>query len=139
VSAVGKYGELRSRETATRLVTPSFIVFSIVSGAGQAATAGWPDTVDLLVQERSQAAACVDLLKSIGDRQTIARGRIIYGEAKAAADGVIAGFTTALVEGYSPKDLPRIQANLDRAGAGLQEVCDAGVAAAGRGRDKRHC
>jgi len=107
---------------------PSFLAFSIVSVAAQ--TAGWPDTIDLLAQERSQAEACVDLLKSSGDEPTITQGRITYGAAKAAADGVIAGFTVALVEGGKPQNLPRIQANLEKAGVGLQEVCDAAAKAA---------
>jgi hypothetical protein len=50
--------------------------------------------------------------------------------AKAKSDGVIAGFTVALVEGGKPEDLPKIEANLEKAGAGLQEVCDAAVKSA---------
>ena len=86
--------------------------------------------MDLLTQERTQAQACVNLLKSSGDKSTITEGRITYGAAKAAADGAIAGFMIALVEGGKPEDLPRIQANLERAGTGLQEVCDAAAKAA---------
>ena len=51
------------------------------------------------------------------------------GAAKAASDGVIAGFTIGLVERYKPERLPPLQANLERAGTGLKEVCDAAVAA----------
>ena len=58
------------------------------------------------------------------------KGRIAYGLGKSASDGVIAGFTVGLVEGYKPEKLPPLQANLDRAGKGLKEVCDTAVQAA---------
>ncbi len=70
------------------------------------------------------------LLKDSGDTAAIRKGRVAYGAAKAASDGVIAGFTVALVEGYKPEKLPPLQANLGRAGKGLKEVCDAAVASA---------
>lgn len=58
------------------------------------------------------------------------KGRIVYGAAKAASDGVIPGFSIELIEGYKPEKLPPVEANLDRAGRGLEEVCNAAVAAA---------
>ncbi len=91
---------------------------------------GWPETIDRLGEQRSQAGACVELLKNTGDAAAIRKGRAAYGAAKAASDGVIAGFTVALVGGYKPEKLPAIQSNLDRAGKGLREVCDAAVTAA---------
>jgi hypothetical protein len=93
-------------------------------------TVGWPDAIDLLAQERSQAETCADLLKSNGDKAAVTAGRITYNAAKAKSDGVIAGFTVALVEGGKPEDLLKIEANLEKAGAGLQEVCDAAVKSA---------
>jgi hypothetical protein len=114
---------------STRLsLAGSFFVLAVISAHAQ--TAGWPDTIDRLVQERSQAQACVDLLKSASDRSAIQQGQVAYGGAKAAADGVVAGFTIALVEGYKPQDLPTIQANLELAGAGLEEVCNDAIKAA---------
>ena len=113
-----------------RSVSALFLVFGSVPIAAQATTVGWPDTIDLLAQERTQAQACVNLLKSSGDKPTITEGQITYGSAKAAADGAIAGFMIALVEGGKPEDLPLIEANLEKAGAGLQEVCDAAAKAA---------
>jgi hypothetical protein len=107
----------------------SFLVCSVFPIAAQR-TLGWPDAVDLLAQQRSQAETCADLLKSSGDKTAITAGRITYNAAKAKADGVIAGFTVALVEGGKPEDLPKIEANLEKAGAGLQEVCDAAVKSA---------
>ena len=103
---------------------------ALVSWAAAAAaqpTVGWPETIDRLNEQRSQAEACVDLLKDSGDATAIRKGRIAYGAGKAASDGVIAGFTVGLVEGYKPEKLPPIQSNLDRAGKGLKEVCDAAV------------
>jgi hypothetical protein len=88
-------------------------------------TVGWPETIDRLNEQRSQAEACVELLKDSGDKVAIRSGRIAYGVAKSASDGVIAGFAVGLVEGYAPEKLPPLEANLDRAGNGLKEVCDA--------------
>lgn len=74
-----------------------------------------------------QATACVALLKSVGDKSVILEGRIAYESAKAAADEVIAGLTTALVQGGKPQDFPTIQADMEEAGRGLQGVCDTAV------------
>jgi hypothetical protein len=87
-------------------------------------TVGWPDTIDLLKHERSQADECASLLKSAGDKATVDHGRTVYADAKASSDGAIAGLEVALVEGYKPESLKGIQADLDAAGAGLQQVCD---------------
>jgi len=67
------------------------------------------------------------VLKSGSDKAAILASRITYGDAKAAADGVIAGLTTTLVEGGAPGTLPRVQSNVEKAGTGLKEVCDAAV------------
>jgi hypothetical protein len=107
----------------------SLIALAAVSVHAQP-TVGWPETVDKLNEQRAQAEACLELLKDSGDQAAIRSGRIAYGEAKSASDGAIAGFTVGLVEGYAPEKLPPLQANLDRAGKGLKEVCDAAVNAA---------
>ena len=110
-----------------------FATALMVSGVTEAiaqSAVGWPEAVAQLAQERSQAQACVDLLKAAGDKTSILNGQIAYGSAKAAADGVIAGLTVALVQGGNPADLPKLNANLDKAGAGLQEVCDDAIKAA---------
>jgi hypothetical protein len=118
------------RRNTNALFAASLLFFPAASSEAQAQTAGWPDTIDLLAQERSQAEACVALMKDSADPPTIAEARIAYNAAKAAADGAIAGLTIALVQGYKPENLPRVQANLERAGTGLQEVCDAAAKAA---------
>jgi hypothetical protein len=106
------------------------LMVSVVAEAVAQSAVGWPDAVGQLAQERSQAQACVDLLKTAGDKTSIVNGRIAYGGAKAAADGVIAGLTVALVQGGNPADLPKMNANLEKAGAGLQEVCNDAISAA---------
>jgi len=106
-----------------------FLIFSVASVSAQV-TSGWPDTTRLLTRERMRAKDCIDLLKSTGDRPSILQGRVDYDGAKNAADGVIAGFMTALIEGGKPQDLPTIQADLKEAGEGLKKVCDGAVRAA---------
>jgi hypothetical protein len=114
-------------------MTKSGILFvlalTVSASAAAQPTVGWPETIDRLQEQRSQAEACVALLKDSGDAAAIRKSRIVYGAAKAASDGVIAGFTIGLVERYKPERLPPLQANLGRAGKGLKEVCDAAVAA----------
>jgi hypothetical protein len=107
-------------------VVASLAVLCVPSPAA-AQTTGWPETIQLLAQERSQAETCVETLKSSGDKAAIATGRNTYGAAKAQADGAIAGLTIALVEGGKPETLPTILASLKKSGAGLQEVCDAAL------------
>jgi hypothetical protein len=83
--------------------------------------------IELLAQERTQAETCVETLKSSTDKAEVATGRLTYGAAKAQADGVIAGLTVALVQGGKPDALPMVMGSLKKAGAGLQEICDAAI------------
>jgi hypothetical protein len=105
------------------------VVFA-VAPAGAQTSLGWPDMVALLAQQRSQAEACVQTLKSIRDSAALATDRLTYGVAKSQSDGVIAGLTVALVQGGEPNALPTAQASLRKAGEGLQEICDAALTAA---------
>jgi hypothetical protein len=91
------------------------------------ASLNWPETIELLAQERTQAETCVATLKSSSDKPAVATGRLTYGAAKSQADGVIAGLTVALVQGGQPDALPMVLTSLKKAGAGLQEVCDAAL------------
>jgi hypothetical protein len=118
-------------------VAASIAAFSAVPTAAQSPPIGWPDTIDLLTKERSQAQECANLLKNAGDGATIMQGRITYDAAKSAADGAISGLTTALVQGGKPESLPGVQADLGQAGAGLHNVCDAAVKAAQAVEGKR--
>ena len=95
--------------------------------AAAATSLGWPETIEQLAEARSKAETCVETLKASSDKAAIATGRITYGAAKAEADGVIAGLTIALVEGGKPDALPTVLTSLKKAGAGLQEVCDAAL------------
>jgi hypothetical protein len=87
-------------------------------------------TIELLAQERTQAETCVATLKSSSDKAAAATGRLTYGAAKSQAEGVIAGLTVALVQGGQPDALPMVLTSLKKAGAGLQEVCDAALKSA---------
>jgi hypothetical protein len=65
------------------------------------------------------------VLKSNGDKASVTRAQLTYGMAEGEMDSVIAGLTTALVEGGDPSGLPTAQASLETAGRGLKEICDA--------------
>ena len=90
-------------------------------------TLGWPEVIALLTKARTQATTCVEVLKSSGDKTALASARLTYGMAEGEMDGVIAGLTTALVEGGDPDRLPTARAGIETAGKGLKEICDAAV------------
>ena len=100
------------------------------ASAVRAQTLGWPEATEALAQEKSKAQACVDLLKSIEDAKVLAEVRPIYADAKATSDGIIAGLTTVLIKRAKPADLPHVRSSLEKAGLGLQQVCDAAAKAA---------
>lgn len=102
------------------------LLFSLAPALAQAGL-NWPETIDLLAQERTQAETCVETLKSSSDKAAVGTGRLTYAAAKSQADGVIAGLTVALVQGGQPDALPTVLASLKKAGAGLQEVCDSAL------------
>jgi hypothetical protein len=91
------------------------------------ATLGWPEVISLLAKARTQATACVQVLKSNGDKTAIATAQLTYGMAEGEMDGLIAGLTTALVQGGSPDSLPTARTSLENAGKGLKEICDAAI------------
>ena len=91
------------------------------------ATLGWPEVIALLTKARTQATTCVEVLKSSGDQAALASARLTYGMAEGEMDGVIAGLTTALVEGGDPDRLPTVRTSLETSGKGLKEICDAAV------------
>jgi hypothetical protein len=88
---------------------------------------GWPEVIALLAKAKTQATTCVQVLKSNGDKTSVATAQLTYGMAEGEMDGIIAGLTTALVQGGDPSSLPTAQASLETAGKGLKEICDAAV------------
>jgi hypothetical protein len=88
---------------------------------------GWPEVIALLTKARTQATTCVQVLKSNGDKVSLSTAQLSYGMAEGEIDEVIAGLTTALVEGGAPDSLPTVTTSLDIAGKGLKEICDAAV------------
>jgi hypothetical protein len=90
-------------------------------------TLGWPEVIALLTKARTQATTCIEVLKSNEDKAALASARLTYGMAEGEMDGVIAGLTTALVEGGDPDRLPTVRTSLETSGKGLKEICDAAV------------
>jgi hypothetical protein len=102
------------------------MLFAVRPAAAQTSL-GWPETIELLAQQRTQAETCVETLKSSSDKAAVATGRLTYGAARSQSDGVIAGLTVALVQGGKPDALPTTLTSLRKAGEGLQEVCNAAL------------
>ena len=105
----------------------AYFFVAIIIEAAATTSVGWPETIELLTQLRTQAQACVGLLKSSGDNAAIRTGRIAYESAKSEADEVIEGLVTTLVEGGKPENLPKVGASLESASAGLKKTCDLAV------------
>jgi hypothetical protein len=112
------------------LQTVAVMIVASLSVAAQAQSIGWPEATNALAKEKSKAQACVDLLGSVADKKTRAEVEPVYLDARATSDGVIAGLSTLLVERGKPGDLPGFKDNLEKAGLGLQKVCDAAANAA---------
>jgi hypothetical protein len=101
------------------------LVFPEALWAAQPETMGWPEVIADLTRERSQAETCVGMIKSSKNTDAIASAKSAYGAAKAEMDGVIAGLTTALIEGGKPDSLPTVRSSLETSGKSLQQICDA--------------
>ena len=108
------------------IASASIWIFPTSLCAAQA-TLGWPEVIARLTKARTQAATCVEVLKSSGDKAALTSARLTYGMAEGEMDGVIAGLTTALVEGGDPDRQPTVRSSLETSGKGLKEICDAAV------------
>jgi hypothetical protein len=108
------------------IASASIWIFPATLCMAQAAL-GWPEVIALLTKARTQATTCIEVLKSSGDKAALASARLTYGMAEGEMDGVIAGLTTALVEGGDPDRLPTVRTSLETSGKGLKEICDAAV------------
>jgi len=109
------------------LIAPAFLWIVPATLCMAQATLGWPEVISLLAKARTQATTCVEVLKSSGDKAALASARLTYGMAEGEMDGVIAGLTTALVEGGDPNRLPTVRTSLEMSGKRLKEICDAAV------------
>ena len=85
------------------------------------ADVAWPDAVANLTKLRTQAETLAELLKKYGGDQT-SRGQLIYSDAKAGADAVIAGLIVALCTGKEPASLVTLQESLQSAFSGLADL-----------------
>jgi hypothetical protein len=108
----------------------ALLALAVLASGSPAFALGWPDAIQALAKEKSKAAACVALLKSAGDKKAISEGQLVYIDAKATSDGVIAGLKTLVVQRGKPSDLPKLAESLDTSAAALQKVCDAARSAA---------
>jgi hypothetical protein len=82
----------------------------------------WEDAVALLASARTKAETSVAILKKFGDSGSTARGELIYSDAKADADAVIAGLIVALSAKGQPEKLSSLQERVDRAVIALAKL-----------------
>ncbi len=79
----------------------------------------WADAVAQVASARTKAETSVSLLKKFGGTGPIARGQLIYADAKAEADAVVAGLIVALSMKDEPESLSSLRERVKRAAAGL--------------------
>ena len=79
-----------------------------------------------LAGARTKAEASVAVLKKFGDGGHVARGQLIYADAKAEADAIIAGLIVALSTKGQPESLSSLQERVERAVTGLADASQSG-------------
>jgi len=72
---------------------------------------------------RELAETCAAVIIKYGDKTTVDRGAIGYGDAKADYDGLIRGLITALSQDAAPESLSDLQVQLQRAHDSLEAFC----------------
>ena len=82
----------------------------------------WADAVAHLASARTKAETSVAILKKFGDTGSLARGQLIYSDAKAEADAVIAGLIVAVSAKGQPEKLSSLDERVGRAVTGLAKL-----------------
>jgi hypothetical protein len=110
--------------TFIRFGSALFALLMLTAAAlGQPSSISWPEAIAQLAGERTKAETCVALMKRYGDNEKIAHAQLIYANAKADSDAVIAGLITALSARQAPESLSSLQAKLGSGVSGLLEFC----------------
>jgi hypothetical protein len=82
----------------------------------------WAEAVAQVASVRAKAETSAALLKKYGDTGHVARGQLIYADAKGEADGVIAGLIVALSAKGEPESLSSLKERVERAATGLAQL-----------------
>ena len=82
----------------------------------------WAEAVAQVASTRTKAETSAAILKRFGDSGHVARGQLIYCDAKAEADAVIAGLIVALSAKGEPENLSSLQERVERAVTGLAQL-----------------
>ncbi len=102
---------------------PLLLLATTVSYAAPVSQITWQDAVARLSRERGLAETCAAVIIKYGDKTTVGRGAIDYGEAKADYDGLIRGLIIALSQDGAPESLSELQVQLQRAHDRLEAFC----------------
>ena len=82
----------------------------------------WAEAVAQVAGVRTKAETSAALLKKFGDSGHVAHGQLIYADAKAETDAVIAGLIVAVSAKGKPESLPSLQERVTRAATGLAKL-----------------
>ncbi len=82
----------------------------------------WAEAVAQVAGVRTKAETSAALLKKFGDSGHIAHGQLIYCDAKAEVDAVIAGLIVVVSEKGEPESLSSLEERVKRAATGLAKL-----------------
>jgi hypothetical protein len=82
----------------------------------------WAEAVAQVAGVRTKAETSAALLKKFGDSGHVAHGQLIYSDAKAETDAIIAGLIVAVSAKGKPESLPSLQERVRRSATGLAKL-----------------
>jgi hypothetical protein len=116
---------------------PLFLAVVAAATALHAQEINWQEAVARLARERTQAESCASVLKKYGNPTAIERGSLVYGEAKAEYDGIIAGLSVALTQKERPTSLPDLQGRLQRGFEKREAFCQSALSFIPHGKGEK--
>src|SRR3954454_6830049 len=102
----------------------SLLILLATAGLSHAQEVGCPEAVSRLAGERERAETCLRILLKRGTPEQVDRSSLVYSQAKADNDAVIAGLRTSLALGQQPASLPTLESKLQSSTAGLTRFCE---------------
>ena len=82
----------------------------------------WAEAVAQVASARTRAETSAALLKKFGDSGHIAQGQLIYSDAKAEADAIVAGLIVALSTKDEPESLSSLRERAKLVATGLTKL-----------------
>jgi hypothetical protein len=94
--------------------------------AAQEGEVTWQRAIAVLAGERTRAEGCASVHKNYSVAKTVSadRGRLMYTEAKAEMDAIIAALSVALAQGEAPDSFDALEPQIETAVARRMKFCE---------------